>query len=100
MSSGVILLQRPYISFSSPLFLILRQETTAAAVVLSFLMKAHQMLLLKHYCSCFIENGVQVELKAESLDSARVEDMVKEYFNNADKVKRTIVLHEKAMATS
>ena len=34
MSSGVILLQRPYISFSSPLLLILRQEITAAAVAL------------------------------------------------------------------
>ena len=34
MSSGVILLQRPYISFSSPLLLILRREITAAAVVL------------------------------------------------------------------
>ena len=34
MSSGVILLQRPCISFSSPLLLILRQEITAAAVAL------------------------------------------------------------------
>ena len=34
MSSGVILLQRPYISFSSPLLLFLRQEITAAAVAL------------------------------------------------------------------
>ena len=34
MSSGVILLQRPYISFSSPLLLILRWEITAAAVAL------------------------------------------------------------------
>ena len=34
MSSGVILLQRPYISFSSPLLLILRREITAAAVAL------------------------------------------------------------------
>ena len=30
-------LQRPYISFSSPLLLILRQEITAAAVALFFL---------------------------------------------------------------
>ena len=30
----VILLQRPYISFSSPLLLILRREITAAAVTL------------------------------------------------------------------
>ena len=37
MSSGVILLQRPYISFSSPLLLILRQEITAAAVALFYL---------------------------------------------------------------
>ena len=35
MSSGVILLQRPYISFSSPLLLILTWEITAAAVALS-----------------------------------------------------------------
>ena len=34
MSSGVILLQRPYISFSSLLLLILRWEITAAAVAL------------------------------------------------------------------
>ena len=34
MTSGVILLQRSYISFSSPLLLILRQEITAAAVAL------------------------------------------------------------------
>ena len=39
MSSGVILLQRPYISFSSPLLLILRREITAAAVALFFLKK-------------------------------------------------------------
>ena len=37
MSSGVILLQRPYISFSSPLLLILRREITAAAVALFYL---------------------------------------------------------------
>ena len=37
MSSGVILLQRPYISFSSPLLLILRREITAAAAVALFL---------------------------------------------------------------
>ena len=34
MSSGVILLQRPYVSFSSPLLLILRREITAVAVAL------------------------------------------------------------------
>ena len=34
MSSGVILLQRPYISFSSPLLLILWWEITAVAVAL------------------------------------------------------------------
>ena len=34
MSSGVILLQRHYISFSSPLLLILRWEIIAAAVAL------------------------------------------------------------------
>ena len=34
MSSGVILLQKPYISFSSPLLLILRRKITAAAVAL------------------------------------------------------------------
>ena len=34
MSSGIILLQRPYISCSSPLLLILRREITAAAVAL------------------------------------------------------------------
>ena len=34
MSSGAVLLQRPYISFSSPLLLILRQEITAAAAAL------------------------------------------------------------------
>ena len=34
MSSGVILLQRPYSSFSFPLLLILRWEITAAAVAL------------------------------------------------------------------
>ena len=38
MSSGVILLQRPYISFSSPLLLILRQEITAVAVALLLLL--------------------------------------------------------------
>ena len=38
MSSGVILLQRPYLSFSSPLLLILRREITAAAVALLFIM--------------------------------------------------------------
>ena len=36
MSSGVILLQRPYIYFSSPLLLILRREITAAAVALFY----------------------------------------------------------------
>ena len=36
MSSGVILLQRPYVSFSSPLLLILRREITAASVALFF----------------------------------------------------------------
>ena len=36
MSSGVILLQSPYISFSSPLLLIPRREITAAAVALFF----------------------------------------------------------------
>ena len=34
MSSGVISLQRPYISFNSPLLRILRWEITAAAVAL------------------------------------------------------------------
>ena len=34
MSSGVILLQMPYISLSSPLLLILRWEITTAAAVL------------------------------------------------------------------
>ena len=34
MSSGIILQQRPCISFSSPLLLILRREITAAAVTL------------------------------------------------------------------
>ena len=34
MSSGVILLQRPYVSFSSPLLLSLRWEITTAAVAL------------------------------------------------------------------
>ena len=43
MSSGVILLQRPYISFSSPLLLILRWEITAAAVAL-FLYMSFGML--------------------------------------------------------
>ena len=37
MSSGVILLQRPYISFNSPLLLILRWEISAAAVALFFM---------------------------------------------------------------
>ena len=37
MSSGVILLERPYVSFSSPLLLILRREITAAAVALLYL---------------------------------------------------------------
>ena len=37
MSSGVILLQRPCVSFSSPLLLILRREIMAAAVALLFI---------------------------------------------------------------
>ena len=37
MSSGVILLQWPYISFSSPLLLILGREIIAAAVALFFM---------------------------------------------------------------
>ena len=41
MSSEVILLQRPYISISSPLLLIIRREITAAAVAL---------LILCQYC--------------------------------------------------
>ena len=36
MSSGITLLQRPYISFSSPLLLILRRDITVAAVALLF----------------------------------------------------------------
>ena len=34
MSSGVNLLQKPYVSFSSPLLVILRRKITAAAVTL------------------------------------------------------------------
>ena len=34
VSSGIILLQRPYISLISPILLILRREITAAAVAL------------------------------------------------------------------
>ena len=34
---GIILLQRPYISFRSPLLLFLRQEITAPAVALFYL---------------------------------------------------------------
>ena len=45
MSSGVILLQRPYVSFSSPPLLILRQEITAAAVALLFM---KNWLILMH----------------------------------------------------
>ena len=37
MSSGVILLQKPYISFSSPLLLILRREIAAVAVALFYM---------------------------------------------------------------
>ena len=44
MSSGVILLQRPYIAFSSPLLLILRREITAAAVALFFLNLAYDLV--------------------------------------------------------
>ena len=40
MSSGVALLERPYISFSSPFILILGREITAAAVALFFLFSA------------------------------------------------------------
>ena len=38
MTSGVILLQRPYVSFSSPLLLILRRDITAVAVALLLLL--------------------------------------------------------------
>ena len=46
MSNGVILLQRPYISFSSPLLLILRREITAAAVALFLFATVEYCLLV------------------------------------------------------
>ena len=52
MSNEVILLQRPYISFSSPLLLILRQEITAAAVAL-FVPVVVQRYLKRKPCVLF-----------------------------------------------
>ena len=46
MSSGVIILQRPYVSFSSPLLLILRREVTAAAVALFYI--KFQIIVVKN----------------------------------------------------
>ena len=46
MSSGVILLQKPYISFSSPFLLILRRAITAAAVALLYIKE----------CLCILTN--------------------------------------------
>ena len=47
MSSAVILLQRPYISFSSPLLLILRREITAAAVTLFYMILYTPKVMLR-----------------------------------------------------
>ena len=49
MSSGVILLQRPYVSFSSPLLLILRQEINAAAVALFYVSCSRKSLKNSSY---------------------------------------------------
>ena len=46
MSSGIILLQRSYIYFSSPLLLILRREITAAAVALFYIYVSTQPFTL------------------------------------------------------
>ena len=48
MSSGVILLQTPYISFSSPLLLILRREITAAAVALLSMVWRRRCIQIKY----------------------------------------------------
>ena len=49
MSSGVILLKRPYISFSSPLLLILRREITVAAVALFLNWNLFDKLIMFNY---------------------------------------------------
>ena len=69
MSSGVILLQRPYISFSSLLLLILRREITAVAVAL-LTSKIDQnknqkniillMLLRCHYLDVYIKRCLKL----------------------------------------
>ena len=71
MSSGVILLQRPYISFSSPL-LILRREITAATVALLYIKylqtKPIPEVELLRYKIHYL-NGLTVSLKSVSLKS-------------------------------
>ena len=62
MSSGVILLQRPYISFSTPLLLILRQEITAAAVAL------FEYILKQYPCNVF---QAEFFVENQSLKSCR-----------------------------
>ena len=60
MSSGVIVLQRPYISFSSPLLLILRREITTVTVALLLLLFCVHMhrqglcWLSKPPCLCIV----------------------------------------------
>ena len=60
MSSGVILLQRPYFSFSSPLLLILRWEITAAAVALLYMCERYTTILNffnMTECNCVFLSG-------------------------------------------
>ena len=52
MSNGIILLQRPYIAFSTPLLLILRWEITAAAVALFY-----YSIYIKFMSHQFYHNG-------------------------------------------
>ena len=70
MSSGVILLQRPYISFTSPLLLILRREITAAAVALLFIEINNNMYCVKfkdiHDSFCYFAFET-LQLKSDKL---------------------------------
>ena len=52
MLNGIILLKRPYISFSSPLLMILRRDITAAAVALFLL-----YCCIKWFLSSFFFNS-------------------------------------------
>ena len=68
MSSGVILLQKSYLSFSSPLFLILRQEITTAAVALFF-----KILLLEPVFHFDCKNGKLNRLDYDTINNISFE---------------------------